>query len=480
MKRSCLAALSVVGISCAAAGGGGGGGVPPGPVRERGGPRRAGGSGPVLVSEATLGPLAMKKWRLDNGLEVLLLPDASAQSVSYMTWYRVGSRNEDAAKGETGLAHLFEHLMFMQTKGDKEAGEFDRRMEEAGASVNAMTYYDFTAYIDEVPPQALELAIELEADRMINLALTDQQVSNERDVVAEERLSSVEDSVDGVLDEMMYGQAFKAHPYKHPVIGHMADIKAITRDKATRFYRTYYAPNNALVVITGRFDPEPALAAVVERYGGIAPSEDLPKDTIRPERAPGGEVRAEIQRPVPADRLGIGYPAPALGAPDRAAFEVIDELLTGGPSSRLYRRLVVDQQLASSVDGSAAPTKDPGLFSLWVQLRKGHRAEEAEAIITDELARLVREPITDAELGKAKNRLETSFWRALASSEGKADHLGQYDVVAGDYRTLLHRADEIARVTAADVQRAAESCFGAGARSIVIARPKPGAPAGPS
>jgi zinc protease len=390
-----------------------------------------------------------------------------------MTWFRVGSRHEDAAAGETGLAHLFEHLMFAQTKSAKEPGEFDRRMEEAGASVNAMTYYDFTAYVDEVPPEALPVAIELEADRMINLALTDEQVRTERDVVVEERLGSVEDSVDGLLDEMMYGQAFRAHPYRFPVIGRMADIKAVTRERALRFYGTYYAPNNALVVITGRFDPKSALEAVAARYAEIPRSLALPADKVQGERAPEAEKRAEIERPVPADRLGVGLPAPAFGSPDRAAAEVIDEILAGGPSSRLHRRLVVESELASSVDGGAAPTRDPGLYALWVQLRKGHRAEQAEAIIDEELARLVGKPVSEQDLAKAKNRIETSFWRGLSSSEGKANQLGEYDVVAGDYRKLLGRAEEIARVTAADVQRVAQAYFGSRARSVVIARPKP-------
>src|SRR5262249_2600760 len=158
-----------------------------------------------------------------------------------------------------------------------------------------------------------------------------------------------------------------------------------------------------------------------------------------------------IERPVPADRLGLGFGCPALGAADRAAFEVLDEILTGGPSSRLYRHLVVRAQMASSVDAGPAPTRDPGLFSLWVQLRKGRRGEEAEAAINEEIALLLREPPSEADLTKAKNRIETAFWRGLTSSEGKANQLGEFDVVAGDYRQLLSRAEEIGKVTAADV-----------------------------
>ncbi len=461
--KSCLAALSLVGVSCASLTAPSGGG-------SRAGSRPAGSGAPVLVSESSLGPLLVRKWRLSNGLEVILLPDGASTSVAFMTWFRVGSRHEDAAAGETGLAHLFEHLMFTQTTSATAPGEFDRHMEAAGANTNAMTYYDFTAYIDEVPPEALPIAVRMESDRMVNLALSDEQVATERDVVAEERLGAVEDSVDGTIDELLYGQSFKQHPYRHPVIGHMADIKAVTRDKATRFYRTFYAPNNAVVVAAGRFDADKLLEEIVRHYGDI-PASELPKEETAPERAPATMVRKELTRPVPADRLALGFPGPALGASDRPAFEVLDEILTGGPSARLYRRLVSEAQIASSVDGGAASTRDPSLYTIWVQLRRGHTAEEAEAIIDEELRTLARTAVTDADLDKAKNRIETAFWRVLASSEGKASQLGEFDVVTGDYRRLFQRADEIRQVSADDVRRAADDYF-SGARAVIVARPK--------
>jgi zinc protease len=469
-KQSCVAALSLVGVSCASLASLVGGGRDRSP-RPRSAPVEA--PEPALVSEAALGPLSIRKWRYRNGLEVVLVPDPTATSVAYMTWFKVGSRHEDADAGETGLAHLFEHLMFTQTENASAPGEFDRRMEEAGAHTNAMTYYDFTAYIDELPPEALALAIEMEADRMVNLALTEQQVRTERDVVAEERLGAVEDSVDGTLDETMYGQAFQRHPYRYPVIGRMQDIQAVTKDKATHFYRTFYAPNNAVVVVAGRFEAQAVLDGIQKHYAAIPPSDGLPSAATAPEVAPAQESRAEIQRPVPADRIVLGSAAPALGAPDRAAFEVLDEILTGGPSARLYRRLVVEQEIASSVDGSPAPTRDPGLYALWVQMRRGHRAEEAEAIISAEMEALAREPPSEADLGKAKNRMETAFWRALAGSEGKASELGEFEVVTGDYRKLLERPAEIGRVSAEDVQRAAARYLAGQPRSVVIARPAP-------
>jgi zinc protease len=437
------------------------------------GPAGGAGAPPTEVSHASLGTLTATKWRLGNGLEVVLLPDPSATSISYTTWFRVGSRNEDIATGESGLAHLFEHLMFTQTKTTA-ANEFDRAMEEVGGSSNAMTYYDFTAYVDDLPPGELALAARLEADRMINLDLRKRQVETERDVVAEERLSSVEDSVDGILEEVMYQQAFKVHPYRWPIIGSMKDIKAITREKAVAFYRKFYAPNNAVLVIAGKIDEPATLDAIANVYGAIPAVAVLPPDDAKPERAPATLVRTTLTRPVPADRLVVGFPAPGLGADDRAAYEIANELLAGGPSSRLTQKLVVDSQWASSVHGDVAPTRDPGLYAIWIQMAKGHTAEEAERAVVEAVSELAAHPVDAAELGKAAARLESAFWQQLGSSHGRAEALGEFEIGAGDFRRLFTRGDEYARVTAADVRRIAADYLATGARSVVIARPGSG------
>jgi zinc protease len=426
---------------------------------------------PILVAE--LGRLTVRKWRLGNGLEVITVPDPSATSVSYVTTYRVGSRDEDASRHETGLAHLFEHLMFTQTRGSA-AGAFDRTIESAGGSSNAATDYDCTAYTDEIPAEVLGQIVALEADRMVNLDLLARQVASERDVVIEERLSSVEDSVDGKLDELMYGQAFRRHPYRWPIIGRMEDIQAVTKDKALGFYRRFYAPNRAVVSVAGRFDEAATLALIQSAYGGIEAA--APGDAggeAPPERAPSTLVSTSVPSPVPADRLVSGYRAPGLGDPDRAAYEVLAEVLAGGPSSRLHRRLIVEAQLASSVLGQVPATRDPGLFAIWVQLTRGHGAEQADAILVEEVARLLAAPVEPAELDAARNRLETELWRDLGSSRGRAEMLGHFEVVGGDFRLLVGRAAAYAQVGASDVARVAQSYFGDGARSVVIARPTP-------
>jgi zinc protease len=438
-----------------------------------GAPTRSGATpaGVHEVARAPLGALSASKWRLDNGLTAVLLPDPSATSVSYTTWFRVGSRDEDEAAGQTGLAHLFEHLMFTQTKGQP-PGAFDRIIEAMGGNSNAMTDHDFTAYLDNVPPGALARVAALEADRMLNLALDKRQVSTERDVVVEERLGAVEDSVDGSLDEQLYKQSFRKHPYRWPVIGWMKDIKAVTEDKAIAFYRRFYRPDNAVVVIAGRIDEAAALDVVARSYGALAPAVAAPDRSAPPEaeHAPARDVRTVLTRPVPADRLVIGYPAPGLAHGDRAAYELLNEMLLGGPSSRLYRRLVVETQLASSARGDVPPTRDPGLYAIWVQMAKGHAAAEADAIVREEIAALARGSFTTAELDKAKVRLETAFWLELTSSHGKADLLGQFEIACGDFRRLFGRADDFKRVSAAEA-RAVATRYLTGPRSVVVASP---------
>jgi len=457
--RSGAAAGSPARAGAATVGGGSGGGASAPPV------------GVVEVTTASLGALTARKWRLPNGLEIVLAPDPRATSVSYTTWFRVGSRHENERAGETGLAHLFEHLMFTQTKS-MAADEFDRMIEAAGGSANAMTYYDFTAYVDDVPPREIELAARLEADRMTNLDLRKRQVETERDVVVEERLSSVEDSVDGTMDELLYKQSFKSHPYRWPVIGWMKDIKAITQERAVAFYRRFYAPNNAVLVIAGNLDPAATLEVIARHYGAIPAAEPPPADGVEPERAPAAEVRTAVTRPVPADRLLIGFPAPALADRDRPAYEVASEILAGGPSSRLNRALVVDKQWASSVHAELAPTRDPGLHAIWVQMTKGHAAEEAERVIVDAATRLAAEPVPAAELAKAIARLETAFWQRLASSHGRAEALGEFETAGNGFQNLFAHAAAYRAVTADDVKRIAAQYLATGARSVVVVRPK--------
>jgi zinc protease len=226
-------------------------------------------------------------------------------------------------------------------------------------------------------------------------------------------------------------------------------------------------------VIAGNIDPAATLNLIAQHYGGIPAGPAAPSDGTTPERAPAAEVRATLTRPVPADRLVVGFPAPALGDRDRAAYEVAAEILAGGPSSRLYRTLVVDKQAASSVRGDVLPTRDPGLYGIWVQMTKGHGAEQAERAIADATTSLAKQPLAKGELARAIARLETELWKRLASSHGRAEALGEFETAGGGFQNLFARAAAYQAVTAEDIKRIAAQYLATDARSIVVVRPKP-------
>jgi zinc protease len=421
-----------------------------------------------LDSEHPFGSLTVRMHQLDNGLKVLLLRDPSAPLIAYQTWFAVGSRHE--REGITGIAHLFEHLMFNQTEHHP-PGEFDRLLETVGGETNAATWVDWTYYRDSLPRAELSLAVELESDRMAHLTLGNDQVESEREVVANERRFRVEDDVDGFLSEELYRAAFTRHPYHWPTIGWMRDIESISIADCQRFYRTYYAPNNATVVLVGDFDEANALALVEKNYGPIA-SAPIPVETTDPEPEQREERRARHPKPVTADKLRIGYKAPALVDGDYQALEVASEILFGGNSSRLQKLLVADTELASSVSASIAPFRDPGLYEIAVGLQRGHRAEEAERLVYDEFARMGAEPLKPGELDTARTRLETRLWRELRPQSGKAEALGHYQTTAGDYRKLFGVADGYRRVTEDEVRQVAARYLVPERRTVVVATPE--------
>lgn len=422
-----------------------------------------------LVSEHPFGAggLTARKFRLNNGLKVILVRDPSAPVFAYQTWFAVGSRHE--REGITGIAHLFEHLMFNQTEHHP-PGELDRLIETAGGDTNAATWVDWTYYRDNLPKAELRLAVELEADRMAHLTLGEEQVESEREVVANERRFRVEDDVDGFLNEELYKLAFEVHPYHWPTIGWMRDIEAINIADCQTFYRTYYAPNNATVVIVGDVEEQAALGLIEAQYGKLA-RQEIPADRARPEPEQTSERRATWAKAVQADKLRIGYKAPPLGHEDHSALEVASEILFGGNSSRLHRKLIVESEIASSTHAATAPFRDPGLYEIAVSLQRGHRAAEAETIVYEELERLATQPLGAHELDTAKTRLLTHFMRELRPQAGKAEALGHYETTVGDYRKLFAVADGYRAVVAADVARVAATYLTKARRTVVIAVP---------
>jgi zinc protease len=423
----------------------------------------------TLETEARLGEgPPIKRFRADSGLGLILVVDRSAPIVCYQTWYRVGSRHEKP--GATGMAHLFEHLMFNGTE-QFPLGELDHLIERVGGETNAATWVDWTHYTTSVPAGELELAIRIESDRMQHLSLTDEILAAERDVVAAERMERVDDDVDGFLSEQLMALAFERHPYRWPTIGWMADIRAASRPDVEAFYRAYYAPNNATLVVVGDVDEDRVLDLLDRYYGAIPPSaiDDVPVPAEPAQTAPRV---ASFSRPVAADRILIGFRAPGQLDPDWPLLELADTLLTGSPSSRLYRRLVVDDELASAVDGSLLPFRDPALYELACSMNRGVPAERALAAVTDELERLAGEPVSDAELGKAKSCAETDFWTGLVGAEGTAEALGHYETALGDFRELLSIADRLASATAGELSAAVARHLVPAHRTSVVARPE--------
>ncbi len=425
---------------------------------------------PGVTLEAEIGfgrALTARRWRLANGLGVIAVVDRGAPIIAYHTWFRVGSRHEQP--GQTGMAHLFEHLMFNQTES-LAPGDFDRVVERTGGESNAATWCDWTQYRLALPAAELPLAVRLESERMARLVLTPATVEPERDVVTNERRERVEDDVDGWLDEQLMATAFEVHPYRWPTIGWMADIRAVTLDQIQRFYRTWYAPNNATVVVVGDVDETALLEAIVAGYGALPPAV-LPEEAVAVEPPQTRERIRRRPRPIASDRVLTGWKAVGQGHPDWAVLELLTALLAGSPSGRLHRTLVIERELASSVDVQLTPFRDPSLVRVAVTCARGHKADEAMAAIDEVIAALAADGPTAAELEKAKNLIETDFWASLVDADGKAEALGHHETALGDFRSLFELGARLAAVTADDLRRVIRQYLVPEARTTIIAEP---------
>jgi zinc protease len=412
--------------------------------------------------------LQVIRYTLKNGLRLLVIEDHSSPTFAYQTWYKVGSRNEK--KGQTGLAHLFEHMMFKETKTLKE-GEFDRLLESSGAEgENAFTSRDFTAYIQELPKGNLELIAKAEADRMVNLVINEKAFKTETEVVQNERRFRNENNPDGLMDQELFNKAFAKHPYHWPVIGYQEDLNRMSVQNALDFYRSYYSPNHATVIVVGDVKSDEVYSIVEKYYGGLpsqaAPTDSVPKEP--PQKAPRTEtLRLNIQ----VEKLLLGYPVPGFKSEDLPAMDVLQTILSTGKSSRLSRALV-DTGIATSVDSYVFENKDPSLFIIMTNLQKKKRATQAETTILRELNRLSKELVTQEELDRAKNKMTFRFFGGLESNFEKAYFLGHYETIAGNFMHGIEHQKKAQAVKAKDVQRVAQKYLNPKHRTVIVGVPK--------
>jgi zinc protease len=406
---------------------------------------------------------------LDNGLRVLLLEDHRSPIVSFQVWYRVGSRNE--ARGHTGLAHFLEHMMF---KGTPTTGprNFARIVEQNGGQDNAFTSQDVTSYYVNIAAERVELVVDLEADRMQNLLLDPKEIESERQVVIEERRTRTEDDPNGFLSEEVEALAFRAHPYGQPVIGWMEDLKRITPEEIRAFYKTYYVPNNALVVAVGDFKAPALLAKIKERFGRIARGAEPPPVTAV-EPAQNGERRLTVRKEAQLPIVYLAYPVPNQKSDDAPALEILSTILSSGRSSRLYRSLIYDRQLALDAGGDYSWFSfDPNLFWFWATAMPGQTPQTMEKELLAEMAKLEKEPVTDVELQRARNQIEAAFVFQEDSVHRRASLLARFELIGG-YGLKDGYLERIRGVTAADVQRVARAYFLEQRRNVGVLLPRP-------
>ena len=400
-------------------------------------------------------PREITSFNLPNGLEVIVWPDHDIPNVALYYFVRAGARNE--YPGVTGIAHFFEHMMFNGTSS-REQGEFDTEMEGAGGANNAYTNKDVTVYMDWFPKAALETVLELEGDRLANLAIEPAVVETERGAVASERRQAIDDSHAGQLQEQMYANAYVAHPYQNPVIGWPSDIENWTQEDLESFYRRFYAPNNITMVFAGDVTPEEIYLLTDEYLSGLErqyPPE--PITIVEPDQR--GERRFVIEADAQTPLVHMAFHAAATADPETLQLDLLMAILTDGSSSRLHRALVEEQGLAISVSGGQSDGFDPGLAYFALILAPDADIAAAEALLRDELERVSREGVTEAELIKARNLRLAAFWRSLQTIDGKAAALGNFEVFTGDYENLFAVPKVLSETTAEQLQAVAGAVF---------------------
>jgi zinc protease len=405
---------------------------------------------------------------LANGMTLVLSEDHSTPIVHANLTYHVGSKNEKA--GRTGFAHLFEHLMF---KGSKNVlpEAHTSFIASVGGQSNAYTTDDETVFWETVPSQYLPMVLWLEADRMATLRIDKDTFENEREVVKEERRMRVDNQPYGSLNEIIFDQTFTVHPYKHATIGSMIDLEAASVDDVRDFYRTFYVPSNATLVLAGDFDSAQALQ-LVNQYIGRVPKADkeVPRD-IAQEPPQTKEKRVTLEEPWPLPAVVVAYHITYDGNPDSYPLHIAAKVLSDGQSSRIYKKLVYEKQMAVAAFGNANLIENPNLFYAVAIVQRGHTPEEVATTLIAEVERLRNEPITDRELQRSKNQFSRDYILGRESNQAKAGVLSHAVVIHNDIKTADGEYDIFQNMTVADVQRVARTYFRAENRTVLTLIP---------
>lgn len=406
----------------------------------------------TFTSQAQMKADDVKTFTLANGMKFLVVEDFSIPNANMYFFYKVGSRNE--YQGITGLSHFFEHMMF---NGAKKYGpkEFDRTMEFNGGSNNAYTTENVTVYTDWFPTASAEIIFDLEGDRISTLSIDPKMVESERGVVLSERRTGLENSPWRPLSEALQATAFQEHPYHWPVIGYEDDMKNWTQQDLERYFKTYYAPNNCVVVVSGAIKTE-RVKELAKKYFEPIPAQSAPPKVhiVEPEQI--GERRITIKKEVATPYLMIGYHTPESKNEDYYALNILSSVLSNGNSSRLYASLVDQKELATQVFTDFGDTLDPYLFNIYAVANKDVKESDLEQAIYIEIERIQKEGISESELQKIKNQKLMEFYNQVETINGKSNNIGTYEVFFGDYRKMFDAPANYNKITVSDVQKVAK------------------------
>jgi zinc protease len=419
--------------------------------------------------------LEVQEHKLANGLDLLLYEDHSVPAVTVEVWYHVGSKDEK--KGRSGFAHLFEHLMF-QGSAHLKPEEHKNFIASIGGRYNATTDFDRTLYFQSFPSNYLERVLWMEADRMSSLDVSDANFKSERDVVKEERRLRVDNPPFGRLFEVVLDKTFTTHPYKIDTIGSMADLDAATIQDVRDFHSLFYVPNNATLVVSGDFDPAQVTRWTEQYFGPIPQGRPIPRDRPKEPAQTAARRAVDYHPNTPLPAVMITSHVPQAGHPDTYALQVASNILSSGESSRLYKRLVYEKQIAVAAGGDAIVLEDPGVFFFYAILQGGQKPEDGEKELLAEAERLRDQPVSEEELTKAKNQLISGLVFGRQTDQDKADAVGYAKVILGDTTYVNRQLAEFQKVTAADVQRVARTYFSPENRTVVYMLPeamRPGA-----